>query len=313
MKSVCIAIVLFFAIILATINYKSKPKMELIEIPIDFLTEKGSSCIGSSCIKVEIEGNELLLELDTGFACELALRGQVLEKVLNKNLLGESVTLDIKGNKYTNSVFQIDRIDLGSEVSLHKVFVKEEDLEFITSGAIINLGEESEDELKAGREFLTRTSGRIGIRSLSLFRHCIIDFQESSLVWIRNKDENFTFVGTPVAWEEFGGGIPAIFVETDYGLKRFILDTGADYTVINPINLEKNHDVLITKKFIVNGCDLGPSELHVFEFASKFSGFGFDGIIGRDFFLKHAVYLDFEKKTAWIGPKHAIDSEKDSI
>lgn len=311
MKSILLTIVLVLVIAFGASIFQSKPKMEMIRIPIEFLSQRGSSCIGSSCINIEIEGNPFLLALDTGASGEFVLRNSAIQKAVNRKFVGQCVEIDIKGNERKKSVFKFDVINVANCVCANDVLVEEETLEFITEGSHINLGEETAEEIEAEREYLERISGRIGIHALRRLSHCILDFRDSSLIWIKNVDKKFNFQGAKVEWEEFWGGMLVIPVETDFGLKKFVLDTGADYTIIRPTNLENNHEVLMSKKFIIAGSDLGPTELAVYAFSSKFSEF--DGILGRDFFLKHAVCLDFKNKTALIGPKRVTDSIKGPI
>ena len=96
-------------------------------------------------------------------------------------------------------------------------------------------------------------------------------------------------------------------VETDLGIKRFMLDTGATHNLIKPSILEdrprENWFAEIQRyhssKFILGDKDFGSTPFVVLEISPAFGNL--DGILGMEFFKEYVIYLDFEKKIAHIG------------
>ena len=52
-----------------------------------------------------------------------------------------------------------------------------------------------------------------------------------------------------------------------------------------------------TSKFIIEGCNYGSWELVPFDISGNWE---VEGCIGADFFLEHAIYLDFHNNIAYI-------------
>lgn len=108
----------------------------------------------------------------------------------------------------------------------------------------------------------------------------------------------------------------AIEVDTDFGKKRFLLDTGATENLINSSLLSdafsvesspQGKELLFTSfKFQIGGKNFGNEKFSPSSISPAFNDI--DGILGMSFFRKYAVFLDFNNNLAYIGPSQAKNS-----
>lgn len=270
-------------------------KKAFLRIPIIFSHKK-------PCINVEIEGVRYLFQLDSGcFDCFSTHKKEVIEKIKNKTPLNSVNWFDVNGNSYVSPTFMVDKINIET-FEISNAIIQEENPFFILEGSHLNPSENPSREKDNGLEII---SGRIGIKVLRVLDYWLIDFPSSSIFAIRDIEKikqvpGFSFEGfTEVHLEDIRSHV-ALLVETDFGIKKFILDTGALRSVIAPPSERYlNHQILKTSRFSIGGYDLGETELYLFRPAEDFLC---DGFLGQDFFQKHAIYLDFKKNRAFIGP-----------
>jgi hypothetical protein len=273
-------------------------KRPYLKIPLTF------SLTGRPCIRSIIEGNSYLLELDTGASHIFTLNDECLNKIKKKKSGSQIKWYDIKDNEYLSGTYNVKQINV-SNVKFFDPPVREEKKEFIFDGAYLSSEEKSLEEMDLDLKDWDEVSGRIGADALRIADYLIIDFQKHSIIPVRDIEkakkafclnlETFTVVPLEDIYPCF-----VVKVKTDFGLKTFALDTGAWRTVLSlPADDFLNHQIVESNQFIFGDTDFGKTSLYLFKFPSHFES---DGVLGRDFFRKHVVCLDFKNKRVLISP-----------
>jgi hypothetical protein len=272
---------------------------DFVRIPIEFLPIGGQSCIA-----MEIDGNRFLVQLDSG-GTGLSLAKQVLEKIPNKIQDGVSVHYNFRGKEYTKSRYVVHSVQIGKNITFQDYPVSEESYDLIAYGTRISSSDVP--KISASRkDFLAKVSGRIGSKFLRSLNYCLIDFKNSAFYALPDSESIknnplFSLEGFTEVPIESNQPHIVISVETDLGIKKFLLDTGATISFLRfpPSDPQLKHQFFTSKKFNVNGTDFGATDFLFVELTPEAH---FDGALGRDFFNKHAVYLDFKNNRALIGP-----------
>lgn len=284
--------------------FQVQEKQPFLHIPIIFSH-------GKPCVHVDIEGNKYLFHLDSGaFDCFATHKPEVIEKIKHKTSLDPTTWFDFKGNSYLSPTFEVKKICIET-FKIYNATILEENPSFILNGSYSN---SSNNSFCENNTELEEISGRIGIQILKVLDYWLIDFPKSSIFAIRDIEKieqipGFSFEGFIEVPLETIRSHAALAIETDFGIKKFILDTGASRSVMAPPSEQYlNHQLLKTNRFSIGNYDLGETELYLFHLTKDFLC---DGFLGRDFFQKHAIYLDFKKNRAWIqvtktNPKDAI-------
>ena len=167
------------------------------------------------------------------------------------------------------------------------------------------------DQKERLKKRLKYIDGRIG---WNIFRSwdCFFDLPRSAIFIAKDMDglrkvpqmSLNEFVQIPFDLEASG---VTLSIETDIGVKKFILDTGASMCCIKK-SLIKEEDfmevcpgkqIYTSHKFVIGGHDFGKQNFILFEITDLTNC---DGILGIDFFMQHAICLDFHHKIAYIGP-----------
>lgn len=242
------------------------------------------------CTSIEIEGKNYPVEIDLGSKTALSLHKEVLDKI-RKDPCGLSRRADFLGNKYETPLYLIPSIKIGS-LLLKKIKAKEESLDFTATNSIVTQAKETQNGGRLGRDFF---SGK------NLF----MDFSHRTLIAC-SKLKDIEREGyevkkmTPVPFKNTAGGV-VLEIETDMGRMNFVLDTGSTTSVIRDTKKmpENKMPIVETLKFSMNGIDFGPQKLYLLNISPEFEEI--DGLLGMDFLNEHALYLDFAKKTAYIG------------
>ncbi len=105
----------------------------------------------------------------------------------------------------------------------------------------------------------------------------------------------------PIPCEIGARGI-VFLIDTDFGKKSFVLDSGASISLMKRESIEQTPlelPQITMDRFKIDDLDLGKTPLYLIDFSDKLD---FDGILGIDFFMKYAIYIDFVKKKAMIIP-----------
>jgi len=277
------------------------------------LTRKGSYAriplqfIGNNVLMdVEIEGEKYPIKLDLGASSQFTFFSETLKKIHEKKFLEFVTTIDVKGNEYKVNSYSIPYIN-AKNLSCKDAIVYEEPLEFVTQGA--RLWRASNH-----KEIPIPFVGRIG-RGCFTSNNLFIDFP-NSMMFVTSDMDQLKMDHWPICdlFEvPFEMGLWGIIlsIETDVGIKRLILDTGASASVLKKYCLEDcklqeiipGKEIFTTKKFAMNKKDFGPFEFSVFEITDSLDA---DGFLGIDFLKNYAVYLDFKHNKVFIGPSPKI-------
>ena len=283
-----------------------KKNYSYIEIPIKSLNNNQDYYL-----KVNIEGKDLLMEIDTGACNCFTLFTKFFDKIKNKKPAETSQWKDINGNEYISKNWLIDSIKMCKKLWVNNVPVEEESEDFILKGSKID---SDDPPSNATLEAIEKLAGRMGISSLRGCPRWLLDFPRSRLIMIEKLDDslrrlnlslkNFTEVALDPSFTHM-----VIDIDTDIGIKKFIVDTGANLTVLkpNPVAYDENGKIADKKEwitfseFFINGKNFGPHEVLLFNrlHAEKNT----DGFLGMDFLENRAILIDFENNKVFIGEK----------
>ncbi len=267
-------------------------------IPIEFLNS-----YQIPCTSIEIEANKYQVEIDLGAKTALSLHKDVLEK-MKKKPCGTSRRMDFQGKKYETPLYSISHVKAG-HFSLKKVQTQEESQRFVNKAPIIKEKKEN------------RYAGRIG-RNFFAGKNIFLDCSHRVLIACKKlealeKNGYDTKIMIPVPLKTTVNGI-VIEIITDFGTKKFVLDTGTTVSAIRSTNLSQQRikcglPVVETAMFSIGGIDFGQRELYLLDINQDFNAM--DGLLGMDFLKDHAIYLDFVKEIAYISKNPSEYSCKD--
>lgn len=255
--------------------------------------------------EVFVGGKSYPFMIDLGSQSFLTMKQEVMEP-LEKTMCRAITSTDMKGFEYNSFSYIIPEIKIRN-INLKNVEVLMETPDFLQIGGIIF--SPSKDPAP---ESVLEKPGRIG-RDLFVKFHSNIFMDFGSRMMYacchlkdRIKDGYIPskFTAAPFELNDREGIV--LTVGTDFGLHRFMLDTGSTKCVIQP-SIAKNQECgewrpgvpqYHSNRSVIGGKDFGEIDFLLYELAPIFEGL--DGVIGMDFMMKHVVYLDFDKKIAYI-------------
>jgi hypothetical protein len=250
-------------------------------------------------IEVEIEGKKYPLKLDLGAACQFAFFKEALEAITEKKFIEFLITTDIKGNQYKVGSYSVPLVKT-KNLKCKNAVILEESIDFVTKGAMLW-------PLDGKQNSQIPFIGRIG-RECFTSNNLVLDFP-NSMLFVTSSLEELKVDHWPMrelfetSFELGCWGIVLSF-ETDIGVKKLVLDTGANTSILKSSSKPTaEREILTTTKFATGGHDFGPFNLSLFEMGSSIDA---DGLLGLDFIKKHAIYLDFKNSKAFIGPSSEI-------
>lgn len=253
-------------------------------------------------IEVEIEGQLYPIAIDLGSKFQFALNQNVLVNI-NKKSHGAARWKDAKGNSYESVSYVIPKIKIGDLV-LTNLVTKENPKDFISN---VTLWENTQSQTDVVYEKL----GSLGRPLLEKF-NLLLDFSNSRII-ASNSLKKLKKAGVDVKKMvkvplENGRGI-IINVNTDLGIRKFDLDTGATLNFVRASLLQNKEckrgpygmDVFTTSKFVINKKDFGKVTLHLLEITPELHEM--DGCLGMSFLKNHTVYIDYQNKVVYIGER----------
>ena len=248
-------------------------------IPITF-----TKCV-DPMIDVCLEDKIHSLKLDLGSSFPFSLRREVLANT-HKAKYGSSKWRDFKGTKYESNAYAIPEIKIGNLKFAH-VIVNENSEDFYNNVTL------SGPPLEG--------TGTIGLPILKKY-NLFLDFPHSAVYASRDHrllqeagllSENLLII--PFAFHPDG---ILLFIETDEGTYRLVLDTGATRTVI------RSPHSAFAEKFCVAGHNFGGRPIMPLDVSPTFD---FDGYLGMDFLCEYPVFIDYLNKAIFI------DLQKDQM
>lgn len=287
---------IFFVIFVISISaYFYCTKKNLSRIPITV----GYANIPQ--VKVEIQGEEFLLDVDSGSKFQLTLNKGVLTQ-LKKTPCGTLQGKDAMGNSYESPAYSIRRINIGRHV-FENVVVKEVNDDYVAHTTFHTGEEQIGENLKRG-------SGTVG-RDLLEKMNLLFDFQNGIILECNDikhlKKAAYSLDDlVPIPLERGRTGV-ILNVDTDWGILRLSLDTGSTLTLIKH-SLLKNSDLkqqecelphLSTSKFKIGNKDFGNLKMYLFDITSELHEI--DGVLGMDFLKNHVVYINHQDHVIYVG------------
>ena len=305
-KKLSIFFSILFAITLLSIFlfFYFPKKNPYARIPVIFLPHSKTPHV-----EAKVEGIKCLLGLDLGSSSALHLTKNLIEQ-LHKDQMGKVTWFDMRNNRYENLTYLIDKLTF-AKVTVSHIKAWENDLDRSIKGSILS---DEDEELE--KEKLKYHSGMIG-RQVLLGAELLLDFQNGVFFFIRNLDalkkEGYSiqsFIDVPFDLEKVG----VVFsIDTDMGIKRFILDSGASISLIKPCGAKDKIikkgviPFITTSKFSIGEIKVGSMDLYLFELPEICENV--DGILGMDFLSRYAVYLNAKEKNAKIALSILNDSQ----
>jgi len=263
---------------------------------------------GIPLIKIEIQNQKYLLEMDLGSKFQLTLSKDALNR-LSKKESSRLLSRDMHGNKYEALSYKIPLIKV-ADFSFADVIVREQSEDFILNTTYWMDMSRSDDP------FEDRT-GTIG-RGLLEQRNLLLDFC-NRVIFISNhlkrlKEAGYRLEEFKKCSFRFGRTGIILPIHTDFGKVRFSLDTGSTISFIrssfvqNRVTEKKKHGLpfIATRTFEIADKDFGNMDLYLQSITPELTEI--DGILGMDFLKNHVVYIDYKNKVLYFGEsKHQKD------
>jgi hypothetical protein len=247
-------------------------------------------------VEVEIEKKKHLLKIDLGATGDLFLQKRALDKIRNKEEIGTIQHANMFGRIASNNLFKIFDVQI-EEYTFTNPIVSEENPEFYMQ----NPNSEPSDRHKRRLAYI---DGRIG-RGILASSDCFIDLPHATFFLNAEKQkEHLTkgFLELPLEIHDTG---LMICVTTDLGTKKLVLDTGAFISFLrkpsnNSLKTDSSQSEVEHKscELMIGDQNFGPWEFFFLENMTPL--LEADGILGVDFFNKHAVYLDIHEQKIYI-------------
>jgi hypothetical protein len=246
-------------------------------------------------IKANIQGDTYLLMLDFGASQSFYLDSNALGK-LKKDLTSTTARLaDFRGNIYNWPIYSVEKVNIGP-FAIPRCDIVAESLDFHS-----NTNPWMISQTDAGANY----QGRIGWKAFKDFC-CLVDFPNASIYLAESIQEleanqvleTDHFIAVPIT---VGPAGLLLSIQTDFGCHQFVMDTGSTLSALNRSLIasteESQGDAFAEVSMSIRGTDFGKWRFGIVKFSKELA---VDGILGADFFLKHAVCFDFPNKIAWI-------------
>lgn len=276
-------------------------KKNWAEIPVVY-----NSDTAAPQVEVKIEGKKYLFLFDTGYFSFFNMKKRALQ-LHNKSFRRSMKMSDFLGKELAMDVYKLPKISISNFKGSNFEVIEEPDGPEGDGPMTYDFREDKEKRLED-------SVGKIGSRLLSIFENGVfLDFPNSVVYFnatfteLRKKGYSLEkLIEAPIGFDP-GEGI-TLWVETDWGKKRFVLDTGCTKSIIrkeslpeDAVSKEWGPDVLAyySSQFLIEGKDFGEQSFLIFPFSPEFTEI--DGVLGMDFFKKHVVHLDFANRVAHFG------------
>lgn len=255
---------------------------------------------GTPALLATIEDNECLLELDLGSKFQLSLKKSILDGINDKKAHKMAHWKDAKGDSYESPSYLIPNVSIGDLVLADVIARQESDI-YRQNTTLWN-----DQDKKDVQIILLGSIGRPLLEKTNL----LLDFPHSKMIACNSKYklkrlgiylENMTKI-------PFEGGERGIIIktDTDAGILRLGLDTGATITLIRSSRLhdqkctidEHGFSTYTTSKLSIGNADFGSKDLFLYDITSELHEI--DGVLGMDFLKDHVIYIDYQEKMIYI-------------
>lgn len=256
---------------------------------------------------LELEGTKHRMLLDLGMNIPIGMQSSALDKIQHKKILEESFVKGQKGHKYPCTIYLFPTVKMGQYI-VSNVAVMEENPALLNTSFYDETSASDKSEMQA---FISaHFSGRIGwpfFESTNLMldlgqRKCIYLLKDLDQIKQGHKYNLNDFTKTSFEINDYG---ILVSVMTDLGIKKLLLDTGADTSLRTGLapseKVFQNAEAVSyykTQTFQIGNYDFGETSFRL----AKMEGLsGVDGVLGFDFCLQ-PIFIDFENKHIYIQP-----------
>ncbi len=252
--------------------------------------------------KACIQGKTVSLLIDTGSCAEFSLQTSVLHYIKEKKFLEKLEVIGVKGDVYSLQNFLVPSVTLGN-IKLKQITAREENDDFFINAGVLHSAPLSEIRTQKKIKYI---QGKLGRMFLSQWT-CLFDYPNSKLLLSKNTKSLISlypsekFIVIPFLNQK---GI-TVSLNTDYGKKTFLLDTGANVSLLRKSQVstklaQEIHPGLWKCKVNTLEWDhqeLGGSDFYLHDFCHEIPA---DGVLGIDFFKTHIVLIDFNDQLLYI-------------
>jgi hypothetical protein len=263
------------------IAYVEPPESYFERIPITFASR------GSPTIDVSIEDNTYPLELDLGSSFPFSLCEGALQNI-RKISHGTVEWGDFRGQRYESPAYKISKIKIGN-LTFDNMLIRQNREDFHINATLDNAP--------------LQPTGIIGLPILEKY-NLFLDFQHFAIYACSNYLTlqqagllSHNFLTLPFTLHRDG---ILLSVETDTGVYRLILDTGATHTAIRHPHPNS------TMRFRLMGYDFGPRSIIPVDFSSQYD---FDGCLGLDFLREYPIFIDYTNQQILLDLQYEKDND----
>lgn len=246
-------------------------------------------------IKIEIEGVKYSCLVDLGSSHPIDLQDKYINHIINKTQAGEAKYYDAKGVMFVTQKYRIPKIKI-EDVLFQDIFIYKENSEF--------LNKESQywhsfwNLIQHKMELLT-IQGRVGRKPFEKL-DSLFDFPHSSIFFLKDLASSIASIGysmdqlVSVPFQIESCGV-VLTMETEDGIKKLCLDTGATHSVLRNSSLKSEAKVTLK----MGSHNFGVWHFKAYPLSDELPC---DGILGVDFFKKHLIGFSLQNQMVYIQP-----------
>lgn len=231
--------------------------------------------------------------IDTGAAYHSILDDDIANQLDDKKFFSNIELTDFDNNKFMIDEFYAEKVNF-LDIRFEKFFFLRPPNSFFGNNHYTNEPQHSliftasrDDPFSyIGHQLLARMN--VGID----FKKNIFKLYKPGLVPIYDYPYGFFKFEKKLPLEYSSSIGPVCIVNTDYGLKRFLIDTGCPFSIIHPSKLQIEDSEIISvelKNFKISNKNFGPFKIHL---ETKTLSEKIDGILGLDFFQNKQLFLN---------------------
>lgn len=235
------------------------------------------------------------------------MKKRALQGIHDKKFRRSATITDLTGKDLVMDTYILPEVHMSNLIARDFEIIEEPDGPEGNSPVLFDFRENKEVPLE-------EPIGKVGSRLLAGLKNGVFLDLMNSVVYLNAdfsqlRKEGYQLEGmveAPITFDKAEGIL--LFVDTDWGKRRFFLDTGCTKSAIrrecipeDAVCKEWGPETMAyyTSHFWIGGKDFGEQSFLLFPFASDLEKI--DGTLGMDFFKKHRVYLDFANRVAYFG------------
>ena len=246
--------------------------------------------------RVTIEGNVFTVLYDTGCNVSIALKKECLDKIRDKTLFSQQQVGNCLGNAGLRNTYIVPTVEIKGAV-LKTVLIGEYEhnlTDRVASG--------KRDGLMGLPVFALLGSFFLDLSNGQVFNHAWGDVEPiTKLGYVFDE-----FIRVPFE-KNAGSDTLILSVETEFGTLRFLFDTGAGVSTIQPsvVNVQEYKKIDITEKK-ASYCTLslfkiGGKNFENTSLALRQAAIPYDGILGMDFLQNCVIDFNVAERVLFIG------------